>query len=896
MLIPARIKARTRGIPRQQLFGCALCALLACAALLPLCRARAANPAAGTITPGTAGPLTWNGTAPGIPPTGGGETSCTEGTNCDSYKLTISGQPADWAGKQVHVQIDWTEPGTDYDMYIHKGALTGAIVASSGNGGTTSEQVDLDPNRSSIGTGDFYVHVVYFVSAGVDQYHGTAFVAATAQGPAPAPQATGIAPRYEVYNPPAGSGLGLSSGEPSIGVNWQTGNVMFQSDVQTLRVSFTDACFPALRSIWVNKPAPTSQVDSDPILFTDHQTGRTQVSLLALLTGRSESSYTDNDGDVWVASQGSSITSGIDHQTVGGGPFAPPLKRPAGTVLSNAVYYCSQDLVTALCARSDDGGETFGPAVPVYTSECGGLHGHVKVAPDGTVYLPNKGCGSNAGVVVSKDNGISWTIQRVPGSTPSGSDPSVGIGTGGRIYYAYADGDTKPAVAVSDDQGRTWKYRYDVGAALGINNVVFSDVVAGDNNRAAYAFVGTTVAGGLQGPRFAGVWHLYVAHTYDGGQSWLTVDVTPNDPVQRGCVWLGGGANICRNLLDFKDATVDAQGRMLIGYADGCAGGECIQAQPSATGNSYTALAAIARQTGGRRLFAAFDPPATATVPGMPAASVRRAGSTAHVGWSEADNGGSAITSYKIYRGTTSGGEALLATVAGTQSLYDDPTATDPSAVYFYRVTAVNAQGESCGNNEVSARFVGDACNGFTVATDPAGDNVGGPATPQYDIQSLTVSEPGGTNNLVFRLKVGSLVALPPASRWLAFWNSQASPGGQFYVAMTTSNAGVPSFEYGTINTAVVGLVLGVPTTTKVGDATGSSFNADGTITFVIAKDKVGAPAPGDLLGKIVGRTYADNTNNVRSTNAADSTGNAQANDNTASAATYLLAGNGICP
>ena len=51
---------------------------------------------------------------------------------------------------------------------------------------------------------------------------------------------------------------------------------------------------------------------------------------------------------------------------------------------------------------------TFGPAVPIYTDQCGGLHGHVKVAPDGTVYVPNRGCGGTQGGVVSEDNGITW--------------------------------------------------------------------------------------------------------------------------------------------------------------------------------------------------------------------------------------------------------------------------------------------------------------------------------------------------------------------------------------------------------------------------------------------------------------------------------------------------------
>ena len=103
----------------------------------------------------------------------------------------------------------------------------------------------------------------------------------------------------------------------------------------------------------------------------------------------------------------------------------------------------------------------------------------------------------------------------------------------------------------------------------------------------------------------AGVWYLYVATTYDGGATWTTVNATPNDPVQRGTI-CGGGFNGCdngtRNLLDFNDASVDKQGRVLIGYADGCLD-SCIASGP----NTFSSLATIARQVNGRGLFAAFD-------------------------------------------------------------------------------------------------------------------------------------------------------------------------------------------------------------------------------------------------------------------------------------------------
>src|SRR6185369_14561604 len=132
-------------------------------------------------------------------------------------------------------------------------------------------------------------------------------------------------------------------------------------------------------------------------------------------------------------------------------PYHAPL---SGTVFPSAIYYCSQDIATALCARSDDGGLTFAPAVPVWTlDQCGGLHGHVKVAPDGTVYVPNKNCGGHTGLAVSKDNGVTWTIRTVPGSGQGEWDPSVALASDGTVYLAYGDADGHARVAVSHDQG-----------------------------------------------------------------------------------------------------------------------------------------------------------------------------------------------------------------------------------------------------------------------------------------------------------------------------------------------------------------------------------------------------------------------------------------------------------
>ncbi|MCA1591193.1 MAG: glycoside hydrolase [Acidobacteria bacterium] len=414
---------------------------------------------------------------------------------------------------------------------------------------------------------------------------------------------------YTNYAAP--SALGASAGEPSIGINWNSGNVMFQASLKTLRVTFNDSASPATAT-WVNKSAlDTSLVTLDPILFTDSVTGRTFVAQLA---GKAAlSAYTDNDGDTSIPTLGFGINSGVDHQTIGAGPYAPGF--PA-TLYPHAVYYASQDIALAETARSDDGGLTFGAAIPMYTLlQCGGLHGHIKVAPDGTVYVPNKSCGGKQGVAVSADNGLTWSVRTVPSSTVGKNDPSVGVGAGNTVYIGYAGADGHARAAVSRDRGVTWTDVQDVGAAFGIQNTVFPAVVAGDDDRAAFAFLGTPTGGDGTGTNtaFTGVWHLYVATTYDGGRTWTTVDATPNNPVQRGVICTNGTTcpSGTRNLLDFMDVTVDLQGRVLVGYADGCITSGCIQGvdknrdgKVNSLDNDGAALATIARQSGGTDLFA----------------------------------------------------------------------------------------------------------------------------------------------------------------------------------------------------------------------------------------------------------------------------------------------------
>src|SRR6266540_1789969 len=98
--------------------------------------------------------------------------------------------------------------------------------------------------------------------------------------------------------------------------------------------------------------------------------------------------------------------------------------------------------------------------------------------------------------------------------------------------------------------------------------------------------------------------------------------------------------------------------------------------------------------------------PPPPTVPGAPTLNSATAGNASvSLAWSApASNGGSAVTSYKLYRGTSSGGETLLTTLGNVTSFTDTPAAN--GTTYFYVVSALNAVGESVKSNERSATLV----------------------------------------------------------------------------------------------------------------------------------------------------------------------------------------------
>ena len=619
---------------------------------------RAASPAGPvtlTVPAGGVGTVTtsWTGTVP--VGSNAAALRCTDFTGTpidsetDTFLLQLGGVSDTYYlthRVQLTIRITWT-PNVNYNVndlglttYLRDSTGTATQFQDSHQIGSNFEQTSYANPPAATGQSNeqppqpvaYHVNTCPDSNASPQAYQGSATLAATLI-PATTNVLTG-AQTFTNYDFPVNyqtrDALGRpNAGEPNIDANWRTGDTMYMSGAQVTRITWDDTKNPPVATFKDVTPAQQSAANEDAILTIDHHTNLTQVA--GLLVAGANTSFSADDGTTWR--QGTfPVPHSPDHETLNGGPYHSPVPADAGiTGYPDAIYYCSQNVVQAagaFCGRSDTAGATWNLTTPVFVgSDCGAIHGHIKVGPDGTVYLPQRACGAQQGMAVSFDNGQSWVIEKVPDSTNIGlntSDPSVAPAPDGKtLYYAYQDGFGNPAVAVSSDHGKpgSWSPSTNVGAPFGIKNTKFPEMVVGDTNRAAMTFLGTTTPGDDQSAQFAGTWYLYIAFTYDGGRTWTTVNATPNDPVQRGCVWMQGGSNPCRNMLDFNEITVDGQGRVEAAYTDGCTASCVTSTSINSSGCNgsenasftstptctYGRLSAVVRQQCGLGLFARFD-------------------------------------------------------------------------------------------------------------------------------------------------------------------------------------------------------------------------------------------------------------------------------------------------
>jgi fibronectin type 3 domain-containing protein len=596
------------------------------------------------------------------------------------------------------------------------------------------------------------------------------------------------------------------SGEPSIGVDWKTGAAMYMGGTSTARLTFNNNANPPAVT-WTDVSSPYSDINLDPILATEPHTGTT-------IAGGDDGpcavmSVTTNDGGFldptsWTPSAPCPFAA--DHPTVGMGPYAgtPPVNATAPFVS----YFCQQSDVDS-CSHSVDGGLTWSPSVPDTNFTCLSLFGHVKVSADGTAYVPSANCfdadnNSEVGAIVSKDNGQSLTGLAIPNApTPAdGFDPSVATDDTNRVYESWSRaGDYHPVVTWSDNHGGSWAPQVDLANTVSpaLTAATFESAVAGDSGRAAVAYLGTWAGTPGDDPfttGFHGVWYLFVSYTYDGGQTWQTVQASP-DPVQRGEIDAGGTTTSGqRNLLDFMDASLTKDGRVVVGYADGCL--DVCNGPNGTEKQSTNQYATVAYQGSGEGLFSAYDV-TPVTAPLAPALSASATASAINLGWTVPSDGGSAISGYQVLRGTSPSAESVLTTLPATATSYVDSTAT-PGTAYYYRVAALNSIGTGDPSNEVSS----------TLSTTPAAPTAS--AADGNGKVALAWSAPanGGspiTGYRIYRgLAPGTETAYASVGAVTSYADSAVTVGTTYYYTVAATNAvgtGSPSPETAATPTTV---------------------------------------------------------------------------------------------
>ena len=326
----------------------------------------------------------------------------------------------------------------------------------------------------------------------------------------------------------------------------------------------------------------------------------------------------------------------------------------------------------------------------------------------------------------------------------------------------------------------------------------------------------------------------------------------------------------------------------------------------------------VARQSGGKTLFAQFDP--VNVEPAVPKASClsgTRDNFGSHLKWKAPDNGGADITSYKILRGLTAGSEVEIATYnigPNGKPEYTDATADPAVAHYFYKIIAVNSVNPNGGplSNEVDLPIVipivQDPCTvpGITLLSDAAGDSLN-PA-PGTDMLSASVAQPYVANaanmKLVFTIKTDPALSAvhPLGSAWYLAMkiagDDPATPAVEtvYYRGVRMEyNSTTPAggFYYYTPGGNSSGGVDGRFVDSETPADPASNYNpTTGTITIVVAPSDLTLSVGSIISGFVAGSSQTtDPTNSLAgATEVYD-----PMPDSLAFAGGYTIAPNGIC-
>jgi len=323
----------------------------------------------------------------------------------------------------------------------------------------------------------------------------------------------------------------------------------------------------------------------DPYVYVDPDTDRVFMDdIYPISCGFL--SWSDDGGQSWGHNPYSCGNTNVnDHQTL---VTATPRVLPT-VGYDKLLYRCVNNVGYAACAISVDGGQTFAPQVPigptVGQNACAAITGHLEADAEGRVYLGLPCQGNRPGVLMTEDDGQTWSMSLVSEDLPlGGHDVDLAVDEAGNVYALFLSGGM-PYFAVSRDHGATWSSPVMV-AMTGVTASKFNAIAAGAPGKVAFAHVGTTIADPQDLPRGTcgalpalpceepaewadATWNAYVGILEDALAPELVIQTVmandPADPLARGQC-----AGRCHGMTDFIDIQIGADGRPWASFVDVC--------------------------------------------------------------------------------------------------------------------------------------------------------------------------------------------------------------------------------------------------------------------------------------------------------------------------------------
>ena len=580
--------------------------------------ASAASPAEGTLT--AAAPLTWQG-FPGPAASPDGETTCLEGTNCDTFVVRV--EAGNHVGKRVRFRITWQNELNDYDVYVHQGSNAGPEVGRSGDGAPEIvEENTFDLNTVVVaGVNDVYtVRTVYWAVGPADPYHGELTIeeipaVSTRTATFVKGQKTGIrfSRNRALYAPGAGQDVepsarvdyngnayagairGLTGGNDIWRFDLNPGSPTYDPFLRAATPSF-DPNGQSSNPAWKGQPDAISPDD-------DSDLGGDGGGDLDIAVGYAPPPGAPAGSDPIVAFS-SLVAANVSTQrskdraesydrNPAGNTTVPVDDRQWNEFLGGSVVYLGYRELAGLQAtskyyinRSDDGGLTYGPAVLAALG--GNITGNIDVDQrDGTVYFCHQGPGTEGNKEVRVAVGQPPSLALAPavyttqvaarGSNSIGFlFPVCKVAADGTVYVAYSDGGNSIHIAHSADQGATWSQPVQVSSMTPGSAALMPWIETGTRpGSLAIVWYGADAAeseNGVPGNTPNANWKVYYAQTLSATAANPTIlQTVASDHVihaadisTQGLVV--GGPN--RNLADFFQVAVDPLGLAFVAYAD----------------------------------------------------------------------------------------------------------------------------------------------------------------------------------------------------------------------------------------------------------------------------------------------------------------------------------------